>query len=236
MHENIKAALDRADQIFAELQKEYESSLHSQEISAATKQLCHDLLEKLKSALDRTARRYFENHVAPKLDAGDAAAATVYFPVSDDAHSFSSTLGRWRWKSVKDSHEDVQDYLAGLQPYRDQKNEWLRQLNNLVNEGKHIDLSPQTRVERRQITVSRPGAGSVSWGSGVTFGSGVSVMGVPVDPRTQRVIPNDTVTEEITIWVDFHFSKYNNSALGFCKHALAETKRIIHEMSDRFNL
>lgn len=236
MHENIKAALDRAEQILAELEKEYTAALHAQTISAATKQLSHDLLEKLKSALDRTARRYFEKHVAQVLDKADAAAAAVYFPVSDDEHSFDSTMGRWRWKSVKADHKDLQDFLRQLQPYQSSTNGWLSQLNNLVNEGKHIDLSPQTRVERRQITVSRPGGGSVSWGPGVTFGSGVSVMGVPIDPRTQRVVPNNVVNEEITIWVDFTFSKYGNSALGFCRQALADTKRIVQSMSDKLDL
>lgn len=236
MHENIKAALDRADQILTDLEKEYAASLHSKDISAATKQLCHDLLEKLKSALDRTARRYFEKHVAPALDSKDAMAATVYFPVSEDQHSFESTMGRWRWKAVKGDHQDLQDFLLQLQPFHSTNNGWLSQLNNLVNEGKHIDLSPQSRVERRHVTVSRPGGGGVSWGPGVTFGSGVSVMGVPIDPRTQRVVPNNVVNEEITIWVDFTFTKYGNSALGFCRQALAETRRIVQLMSDKFNL
>ncbi|MDX0592408.1 hypothetical protein GOD07_25805 [Sinorhizobium medicae] len=236
MYANIKAAFERADEILGDLEKEYEESLTKQQVSARTMQLCHDLLEKVRSALDRTARRYFEKHVAPSLSSEDREAASIYFPIASDEHSFNSIMGRWRWKAVKQQHVDFEGYLASQQPYANSTNHWLLQLNTLVNEGKHVDLSPQERVESRQVTVTHPGGGGVSYGSGVRFGAGVRILGVPVDPRTQRVIPNDVVTEKITVWVDFKFTKHGNSALGFSREALAKAKAIVEQMTVDFDL
>ncbi len=236
MHGNIKVIFDRADEILVELEQEYRAALDKREVSARTKQLCHDVLEKLRSALDRTARRYWEEHISPSLSADDRASAAVYFPIAPDEHTFSSIMGRWRWKSVKGAHSELEGYLVSIQPYASQANNWLQVLNSLVNEGKHIDLSPQTRVENRRVTVSGPGGGSVSYGPGVIFGSGVQIMGVPVDPRTQRVVPNRILQEQITIWVDFTFSKHGSSALGFCKDSVKRTKSIVETMSSKFNL
>lgn len=52
------------------------------------------------------------------------------------------------------------------------------------------------------------GSGSVSWGSGVTFGPGVSIMGEPVDPATQK-----TASTVVTIYIDWLFADPPVSAL-----------------------
>ncbi|NHT77537.1 hypothetical protein G8E10_17625 [Rhizobiaceae bacterium CRRU44] len=236
MHENIAVVFQRAEEILAELEGDYRHALKKKEVSARTKQLCHDLFEKLRSGLDRSARRYFELHVSPSLSPEDREAAAIYFPVATDEHAFSSIMGRWRWKSVKDKHAGLAGYLLSLQPFINSDNRWLEILNNLSNEGKHIDLAPQTRREERQVTVSRPGGGSVSYGPGVTFGGGVSIMGVPIDPRTQRVMPNSVLTENIVVWVDFTFEKHGVSAITFAREALAKSKAIAQEMSSTFQI
>lgn len=236
MHENIKAALDRADELMVELEAEYRKALRDQAVSADTKQLCHDVIEKLRSALDRIARRYFEVHIAPNLTDEDRRAATIYFPIAADEQGFLSVMGRWRWKAVRGAHSDLENYLRSLQPYSHEANNWLHQLSLLANEGKHVDLAPQTRVESRQVTVSMPGSGSVTYGPGVKFGSGVRILGVPVDPKTQRVVQNTTVTEKITVWVDFTFDRYGISAIGLCREAAKKTRQIVTEMSAKFSV
>jgi hypothetical protein len=42
-------------------------------------------------------------------------------------------------------------------------------------------------------------------GAGVTFGSGVSVMGAKIDPLTQLPTENSEVNTKIIIWIDFKF-------------------------------
>ena len=85
----------------------------------------------------------------------------------------------------------------------------------------------QTRTETKTVEVkSKTGGGSVSWDPGVTFGSGVSVMGVPIDPRTQMPIPNKTTTTTVTTWVDFKFDGINISALALLKQSLQEISKL----------
>jgi hypothetical protein len=107
--------------------------------------------------------------------------------------------------------EAVFEILESMQPFRDV---WLGQFNRLNNENKHQDLVEQTKTESRHVTVTGSGGG-VSWGPGVTFGSGVRVMGVPIDPRTQLPVPNDVVKTNITTWVDFKFREGGQSVLPF---------------------
>jgi hypothetical protein len=92
--------------------------------------------------------------------------------------------------------------------------EWMGRLNALRNPGTHVDLLPQTRVENRRREVTGQGGGGVSWGDGVTFGSGVSVMGAPMDPHTQRpaFLPQG-VTYKETVYIDWLLPD-GRSALG----------------------
>jgi hypothetical protein len=117
------------------------------------------------------------------------------------------------------------------QPFSSKENQLLDILAKIAAEGKHVRLTPQKRTEAHRIKVSRPGGGSVSWdASSVKFGAGVSVMGAPIDPRTQRIVQTPGVTEEVEIWVSFVFNDYAVNALGFCKEACQKTRALIEEM------
>jgi hypothetical protein len=237
MYANLKLSLDRADELLKELLAEYEKSLGAKAVSDRAVQLTHDVCERLRSVLDRTARRYWDLKVKPSLSKEDQDAASVYFPISADQHALDSVLGRWRWKAVRADHQPVYDYMLALQPFVSDANRWFTLLNDLAVQGKHIDLVPQKRNEERRTTVTGPGGGSVSWGQGVTFhGSGISIMGASVDPRTQRIVPTPGVTEKIEVWVGFEIQGYGVNAAGFCTEACREVRRIAVEMSERFGL
>lgn len=108
-------------------------------------------------------------------------------------------------------------------------------LDDLALQGKHIDLLLQRRVEDRRTTVSR-GSSSVSWNSGVRFSGNVSVMGAPIDPRNQRIVPTPGVTERVEIWVSFVIDGHNVNAASFCQEACRQVRRIVTEMSKEFGL
>lgn len=235
MHQNLSVSLDRADELLIELSAEYENSLRDKTVSSRAVQITHDVCEKLRGVLDRIARRYWDIHVAPAISEPDWNSASVYFPIAPNQNGLDAILGRWRWKSVRSQHQQIYDYLSTLQPFANAKNQWLAVLNSLAVQGKHIDLVPQKKFDERRTTVSR-GSGFVSWGPGVTFGSGVSIMGAPIDPRTQRIIPTEGVAERIETWVSFVIEGYNVNALGFCQESCRETRRIVTEMSLKFGL
>lgn len=236
IYENIAVTLDSAEENLSKLLAEYERSLTAKNVTAKAVDLTHQICMQLRSVLDRIAYRCWSLKVAPHLSEKDHAAAKahIYFPGATSQEAFDSTLGKWRLKQA--DHPSLHSYLLGQQPFTSDRNEWLAVLFDLAVKGKHIDLTPQKRIEERRITVSVPNGGSVSWGPGVTFGGGVSVMGAPIDPRTQRIVPTPGITEKIETWVSFLIDGHNVNAVSFCKYACHETRRITQEMTDEFRL
>ena len=95
---------------------------------------------------------------------------------------------------------------------------------------KHASLEPQVRKVQRRVNVTRQGQGGVSWGPGVTFGSGVSVMGAPIDPLTQLPVPTAGVDVAIEKWVSFHFKEGGEDALIFCQAAIQAARRAVQTL------
>lgn len=236
MYSGIEGTLDRADELLADLLDEYDKSLQAKEVTDRAQQLTHEVCERLRSVLDRLARRYWELHLKPGLDAEDEQKASVYFPIAPHEDGFGAIMGRWRWKLVRADHAAVEAYLRNLQPYTHSRNEWLGTLNALANHGKHIDLVPQKKTEEVRQTVKGPGGGAVSWGPGVFFGGGVSIHGAPIDPATQRIRPTPGVSQTTERWVAFIIPDFDINAAGFCKDACAKTRSIAEEMTEKFDL
>jgi len=130
------------------------------------------------------------------------------------------------YPSLQGTSKVVYDYLESVQPYQDP---WLGQFNKLNNHNKHQDLVEQTRTEAKQVTVSR-GGDSVSWGPGVSFGSGVSVVGVPIDPRTQVPVPNTVAKTEVVIWVDFRFKEIDQPVLPFVEASIKNVDKLFRAL------
>ncbi|GBR17552.1 hypothetical protein [Asaia spathodeae] len=236
MHDDIKLPIERAEQFLREMEAEYKKCFAIKSVTPLAQQLTHDVCEKIKSSLDRIAYHYFTQWIKPSLAADDVAKARIYFPIADDHHSFESTLGNWRWKAVRGQHLNFYDRVRKLQPYEDNSYKWLSIVSKLANHGKHVGLTPQTKLEETITTVTRVGGGGVSWGSNVIFGEGVSIMGAPVDPRTQRIRTTPGVTERQEIWVSFLIDGYDVNALEFCKDAVFKTKIILVNLAKEFGL
>lgn len=120
----------------------------------------------------------------------------------------------------------VYDILEQAQPYIKAENQWLTSFNKLNNESKHDNLVPQTRQETKRVNVDIQGGGSVNWNpSGVRFGSGVYIGGVPVDPNTQMPVPSSIQTVTIQTWVDFLLDDINVSAIWLTQESLRRIKK-----------
>jgi hypothetical protein len=230
MDSGLASMLERADEILKDSENEYEKCLRTQNVTERAQNLTHEVLDKLRSVLDHAMARAWEKYVAPNLSDKDRQRARVYFPITSDLDSLRSTLGRGCMPDLDKTCKNLYDFLLKKQPFSSQENQWLDLLTKIAGEGKHVQLTPQKRMETRRIKVSRSGS-SVSWDpSSVKFGGGVSVLGAPVDPRTQRIVPTPEVTEQVEIWVSFIFEGYGVNALGFCKEACQKTKALIEEM------
>jgi len=217
---SIEALLKKAGSDFSELKDSYNTSLHEKHVREDLKVSIKNIFENLRSCLDYLAQEIFETHCA-----SSKKSDRLYFPIRATPKEFIQTVAK-DYPGLATTATTVYRILDALQPYQDT---WLGQFNKLNNHNKHQDLVEQTRTESRRVTVSR-GSGSVSWGPGVTFGSGVSVMGVPIDPRTQMPVPNTTAATKIVTWVDFRFREIDQSVLPFIETSLQRVSKLFEEL------
>ncbi len=226
----VESILDRADELLEELEDEYRRCLQAQNVSERAKNITHEVLEKLRNSLDHSMTIAWNKNIASNLSEQDKRRARVYFPIADNLDAFRSILGRGFMVDLDKVHRIIYDFLLKQQPFSSSENRWLQLLAELAAEGKHVQLAPQKRMEARRLKVTRS-EGYVSWDpSSVKFGSGVSIMGAPVDPRTQRIIPTPGVTEQVEIWVSFIFEGRGVNSLIFCKEASQKTRKLVQEM------
>ena len=213
--QDINALLIRSNDDVTKIEDEYNESLQAQKVSQALRINIKNFCENLRSVLDYLAheiREKYCTHANPK--------DRFYFPIRLDYSTFESTL-RKSFPDLKSSCPDLWDYLESIQPYHPGY-VWLSHFNQLNNENKHGSLVEQTRiVERQEVRVTTQSGGQIRWNSqGVKFGSGVSIGGVPVDPRTQLPVPHPSQKVERINWVDFRFEGINVSALQLLKSTL----------------
>lgn len=221
----IEALLKRAEISLLKISKYYETSLHSKHISLEMLIDIKEYFSCLRSILDYLAHDIFEKY-CPNANPKN----NIYFPIRHDETLFKNDCNKY-FPELEKNNTKVYGILENFQAFRNQDNSWLKFFNKLNNENKHERLVPQTRIETRQVTVTGQGGGSVSWGSGVTFGNGVSIMGVPIDPRTQLPVTNNTVKTEIITWVDFQFEDINVSAIWLTKESLKRINDVFKSLS-----
>lgn len=216
---NIDALLKHADGAINKIAGEYEKSLHAKSIDAALRIDIKNLCENLRSTLD-----YLAHEVREAFCKQANPNAKFYFPILPDKATFDTRVDQW-YPGLRTSSPAALAELEAIQPYH-KGFEWLGHFNRVNNENKHENLVEQVRTENVETRVTGQGGGQVSWTSGVTFGAGVSVMGVPIDPRTQLPVPSPAVKVERITWVDFQFDGIGVSALRLLKAAVQGIKAI----------
>lgn len=216
---NIRALLAKADAQASRVEEEYKKALHARSIDPELRIDIKNAFENLRSVLD-----YLAADIRERYCPAASTSARFYFPILLDKTTFDRRMDEW-FPGLRHAAPAVVAALEAAQPFQTGQ-EWLGQFNFVNSENKHGDLVEQTRVETPRTTVTGPGGGQVSWGPGVTFGSGVSIMGVPVDPRTQLPVPRPSIKIERVTWVDFQFAGVGVSALGLLKQARAGIGKI----------
>jgi hypothetical protein len=196
MTNSIGVLLRKADEGVAEVRAHYEADLAAKALSDETLYAIRNVVQDVQSALDWTATA-----VKDKYFPGSKWAP--YFPLAKDPSKFPDTLEK-QIKGLAANHPKIAKAIERHQPCQAGKAE-LGYLHDLAKVNKHQDFTAQTRQEQRRVDVQF-GGGSVSFDPGaVTFGSGVSIGGVPVDPMTQRPVPHPSQTVTETIYVDWRF-------------------------------
>jgi len=217
---SIEALLKRAGNDLDALKTNYEASLHEKHVREDLKVTIKNIFENLRSCLDYIAHDIYETHCATSKK-----PRRMYFPIRKTAPEFDKAIAADD-PDLQTNAPRIYNLLESIQPYNDP---WLGDFNKLNNHNKHQDLVEQTRTEEKRVTVSRDG-GAVSWGPGVSFGSGVSIMGVPIDPRTQMPVPNNVAHTEVAIWIGFRFVEINQPVIPFVETSTANIATLFNRV------
>lgn len=231
MNLELKSEIERAEELYQQLKVECEKRMLEESVHPRILNLAVEVLVKLRSILDHIANDVFEVTVKSGLDLADAEKVKVYFPVADDEQSFRSQLGRSKFTELETNSPAIFKIIRDAQPFVSSDNHWLAILRDLSNEGKHVQLVRQVRQVTKRTTVTGSG-GSVAWTNGVTFGQGVSVMGAPIDLRTQNIIPTPGIQSKTENLISFVFPVPGVNVLGFLEEAITKTEQLVNRLSD----
>lgn len=225
--ENIIALLKKANSQFKNIEIGYEKSLHEKKISAELKIDIKNFFENLRSVLDYLAHEIRENKNITGLD-------KYYFPILSTLSEFETVIEK-SYQGLKENNLELFNFLLSIQPFQSPSNVWLKNFNKLNNSNKHDNLVEQTREEQEQIHVTdKNGSGVVSWMPGaVRFGPGVSIMGVPVNPNTQMLVPSSSTSVKKIIWIDFQFEEIKTSAIFLMKESLKGIEEISKQIFNK---
>lgn len=218
----------RAEKLLHELEQVYSRDLDAKHVSPEALNITHEVIEKCSNVLDQAMTLAFEREIKPRLT--EQPKRGGYFPAAADEQSYRSTLGQWKAADLGTLVPELDRKLRSLQPFTDSSNVIFSRIRELANQ-KHTGLTPQVRHEQQRVSVTRPGqGGGVSWGPGVRFGPGVSVMGVPIDPRTQMPAHTQGINVAVERWVSFRLEEGGEDALGFCRNAVDAARRAVATM------
>lgn len=235
MKSDLLIQLKRVEELINELEIIYKNCLSSKNISPEAKVVTHEIFEKLCNILDQITRAIWLKNLSITLSEEDKNKATIYFPVSNDQHQFVSTIGRWRIQDLEHNFPDIYNFFNSRQPFISDKNNWLLIVKELANK-KHIGLIPQKREKITNITYTSP-SGTVMFNArAVRFGSGAHILGAPVDPTTQRIVPTPGVREKIEVWVAFKIEGFDLNILPFCRESCLKVSNIVEIAIQTFNI
>ncbi len=215
MLSDAEHVLDLADEHLAEIESMYEASLRDKEVPGRLQALVRSFIAENRSAMEYVANALAKKH--------GNAGRSVYWPNAKASGDFDAAFDK-SFPGIRTGHpkiakkwEQVQSYQPGY--------EWIGVLMELSRENGHHELTPQTRTETVRREVHGPG-GSVAWDPGaMTFDSGVSIMGQPVDPRTQR-----TATTREVVYVDWLFRQPQVSALTALREIQAGMRPMLQDV------
>ncbi len=228
----LTSVLDRADELLQELLREYDKCVGTQNMTFRAQNLFHEVLLKLRSALDMTMVRIWEMHVDPRLDHAKRGkvAKDVYFPICKNPEEFDKALAKIHIQHLEQDEKEIYDLILKAQPFSTKRSD-LANLKDWSNSGKHVrlvrhecDARPATRVTTLQATMIHT--------HGVTF-HGQHIIGAPIDPATDQVVPAPNVKIEDVTYVSFAVEDSGTDPMVFCEFLCQRTRKFLEILFER---
>ena len=207
--DDVKTIIAAAKSQYENIRKDYNRALRDESLDLRVP--VKNLMENLRSSLDYMAHDIYESCCrTSRIVAGKPDLRRIYFPYSQNATKFISSVGR----SLPDLailNPDVYDLISSIQPFRC-NDAWLYYLCSIINEKKHDKLKAQVRSETEIYTVeSKNGSVSIPVKNpNVKISSmrgSVKIFGVPADFTSDgiRTAHSDSLTHKRIKWVAFTF-------------------------------
>ncbi len=130
-----------------------------------------NFLEDLKSALDYCANDIYKKYCSKEN-------AKIYFPINIQYKTINKGANSKFWKSLETKNKILYEYLEDINNNLDNKYDWLKEFNELVNENKHRNFTIKylNRGERR-VVENKTGS-RIDWSKGnMKFSDSVKFFG-----------------------------------------------------------
>ena len=231
MDAELEGVFDRADELVRELQEEYQRCLATQRVSERAKNLFHEVLIKIRSALDMTMFRVWKKYGEPNLSEAKRRGAEkrIYFPISDDQTAFRKWARERGLSSLPQANKRLYEAIERAQPWSTKRPD-LRHLRDLANLAKHVRLVPQV-TERRPAKMAAGPQGTVVFTEGVEFHA-ERIVGAPVNPETHQPMPTEDVNVRDVTWVSFVVEGYDVvDPTAFCMCLCQDTRRFVARLT-----
>ena len=218
--------LRKVDEGVVSVESRYRLDLDAKSVSDDLLYDVRRVIQDCQSALDWTA-----SAVNDRYGSGRAP----YFPLARRPEDFDADLDK-QIKGLHANHPAIAAAFERHQPYQ-AGSEVLGYLHKLSRVNKHQDFSPQTRTERLRTRVDVAGMGVAEWDPrAIKFASGVSILGAPIDPATQRPSPHPAVAVTNVRYIDWQFVDPPASVLGTLQSLARSVREAVEDVESAATL
>jgi len=184
----MQGIFDRADELTQELLQEYGACAQRGEVSERAKNLFHEVLVKVRSALDFAMNRIYNVHSTLPSKKKTAMAKHVLFPICEQEKQFSDNLRKYGLSHLEHDEPDLYRLIRQPQPFATKRNDFLL-LRELSNLGKHVQLAVQECKLQKGKKVTKQNGSVMKFTEGVTFHRN----GIQVDPSVYGEVQDVTL-------------------------------------------
>ena len=164
----LEGILKRAEELAQDFLEELNRCEKGGAVTERAKNIFHDVLIKLRSAVDIATVKTWNKYIGPVW--GKSKRPKIYFPICDSQQAFNKKMTETGLAQLNTLCKPLYDLVLRAQPFRTKK-EALHQLRDLANMGKHERLAIQTVQHRKAIRVTGP-SGIIIYTEEVEFPSG----------------------------------------------------------------
>jgi hypothetical protein len=236
--EDAKDLIEHSKEKLAKIKQAYHESLDDMIVKKSLLIEVKNFMENLRSALDFSAHGLLDKY-------GDKSKKgfEVKFPYAWKALTMVDFARKNNIEKcipgLTTKRPDIAKKIESYQHFSSPDNLWLPKFMDLNNKNKHQELTPQTKVETKELTTTIPkpeGEMKIVFKNGVGLTAdkiiyGDQVINGPVTINADNPLPFKGVTHEIKKWTSFNFSINNEPVLPFLENALIKIENIVNELS-----